>query len=53
VFELNNTKEIKRGKVGDTIMGIWRIDAISADAVDVTNTQYDIRKRIPLQDKVR
>jgi len=53
VFELNNTKEIKRGKVGDTIMGVWRIDAISADAVDVTNTQYDIKKRIPLQDKVR
>ena len=53
VFELNSTKEIKRGKVGDTIMGVWRIDAISADSVDVTNTQYDIKRRVPLQDKVR
>lgn len=53
VFELNSTKEIKRGKVGDTIMGVWRIDAIAADSVDVTNTQYDIKRRIPLQDKVR
>lgn len=53
VFELSSTKEIKRGKVGDTIMGVWRIDAIAADSVDVTNTQYDIKKRILLQDKVR
>ena len=53
VVELNSTKEIKRAKVGDTIMGIWRVDAISADGIDVTLTQYDIKRRVQLQDKVR
>lgn len=53
VFELNATKEIKRAKVGDTVMGIWRVDAILADSVEVTQTQYDIKRRLPLQDKVR
>lgn len=53
VFEMNATKEIKRAKVGDTIMGVWRVDAISADAVDITHTQYDIKRRVALQDKVR
>jgi hypothetical protein len=53
VFELNATKEIKRAKVGDTITGVWRVDSISADSVEVTNTQYEIKRRLPLQDKVR
>ena|SRR5438876_3966503 len=53
VVELNSTKEIKRAKVGDTIMGIWRVDAISADGIDVTLTQYDIKRHVQLQDKVR
>lgn len=53
VFELTSTKEIKRGKVGDTIMGAWRIDAITAEAVEITHTQYGIKKRVPLQDKLR
>lgn len=53
VFELTSTREIKRGKVGDTIMGVWRIDAITETAVDVTHTQYEIKRRVPLQDKVR
>ncbi|HJZ67880.1 MAG TPA: hypothetical protein VKF81_07155, partial [Blastocatellia bacterium] len=53
VVELNATKEIKRVKVGETIMGVWRVDAISADAIDITNSQYDIKRRVPLQDKVR
>ncbi len=53
VVELNSTKEIKRAKVGDTIMGIWRVDAISADGIDVTLAQYDIKRRVQLQDKVR
>lgn len=51
VVELNSTKEIKRVKVGDTVMGIWRVDAISADGIDVTLTQYDIKRRVPLQEK--
>lgn len=53
LIELNATKEIKRVKVGETIMGVWRVDAISADAIDITNSQYDIKRRVPLQDKVR
>lgn len=53
VFELSSTKEIKRAKVGDTVMGVWRVDAIAADSVDVTHTQYDIKRRIPLQEKLR
>jgi hypothetical protein len=51
VVELNSTKEIKRAKVGDTIMGIWRVDAITADGIDVTLTQYDIKRRVQLQEK--
>lgn len=53
LFELTGTKEITRAKVGDTITGVWRIDAISADSVDLTHTQYEIKRRLPLQDKVR
>jgi len=53
VVELNATKEIKRAKVGDTIMGIWRVDAISADGIELTLTQYDIKRRVQLQDKPR
>ena len=53
VFELNPTKEVTRAKVGDTIMGVWRVDAISADSVDLTHTQYEIKRRLPLLDKVR
>ena len=44
---------MKRVKVGDTVMGIWRVDAISADAIDVTLTQNDIKRRVALQEKVR
>jgi hypothetical protein len=53
VFELTATKEITRAKVGDTVMGVWRIDAISSDSVDVTHTQLEIKRRLPLQDKAR
>lgn len=53
VFEMTGTREIKRAKVGDTVMGIWRIDVISADAVEITHKQYEIKRRVPLQDKVR
>jgi hypothetical protein len=51
VVELNSTKEIKRAKVGDTIMGIWRVDAITADGIEVTLTQYDIKRRVQLQER--
>src|SRR5215510_2480085 len=51
VIELNSTKETKRVKVGETIMGIWRVDAILADRVELTLTQYDIKRRVPLQER--
>src|SRR5262245_5472365 len=51
LLEMNSTKEIKRAKVGDTVMGSWRVDAITADVVELTHTQYSIKKRITLQEK--
>jgi hypothetical protein len=53
IFELNATKEIKRLGRGDTIMGQWRIDAISDQAAELTLVAYDIKKRVPLTDKTR
>jgi hypothetical protein len=53
LFEISGTKEITRAKVGDTITGVWRVDAISADSVDLTHTQYEIKRRLPLIDKPR
>ena len=51
VIELTSTREIKRVKVGETIMGGWRVDAITGDGIDVTLTQYDIKRRVPLQER--
>ena len=51
VVEITSSKEIKRVRVGETIMGIWRVDAITADAIEVTLTQYDIKRRVQLQDR--
>lgn len=53
VVEVNSTKEVKRVKVGDTIMGIWRVDAITAEGIEVTLTQYGITRRVQLQDRPR
>jgi hypothetical protein len=53
VFELPGGKEFARAKVGDTVTGVWRIDTIAADYVDLTHTQYEIKRRLPLQDKAR
>ncbi|MEK6304112.1 MAG: hypothetical protein AABO41_25775 [Acidobacteriota bacterium] len=51
VFEVQGTREIKRFRKGEMLQGVWRIDAINADSVDLTHTQYDIKRRIPLQEK--
>lgn len=53
LIEINGSKEYLRLKVGSTIQGIWRVDAISIQAMDVTQTQFDIKKRVPLQEKPR
>src|SRR6185369_6488118 len=49
LVEITSTKEIKRVKVGETVLGIWRVDAISADAMEITLVQNDIKRRVPLQ----
>jgi hypothetical protein len=53
VVEITSTREVKRVKVGDTIMGVWRVDAITGDAVEVILTQYDIKRRVQLQDRAK
>ncbi|MEN3333792.1 MAG: hypothetical protein V7641_3157 [Blastocatellia bacterium] len=53
LFELMTTKEIKRLGRGESIMNQWRIDAITDQGVDVTLTQYDIKRRVPLTEKTR
>jgi hypothetical protein len=51
VFEIG--KEIKRLKRGDTVAGVWRVDAINSDSADFTNTQYDIRRKVLLRELPR
>jgi len=53
LIEVTSSKDFKRVKVGDTLMGSWRIDAITADALEITHLQYEIKRRIPLQEKPR
>jgi hypothetical protein len=36
---------------GDTIQGVWRIDVIGASYLEVTDTRYDIKRRVPLEEK--
>ncbi|HMG37245.1 MAG TPA: hypothetical protein VKM94_25305 [Blastocatellia bacterium] len=51
LFEMTATKDVKRAKKGDTISNVWRLEVVAANYVELTQTQYDIKKRIPLQDK--
>lgn len=51
VLEIQGTKEVKRVRRGETIQGVWRVDAINADSVELTHTQFEIKRRIPLQEK--
>lgn len=38
---------------GDTIQGVWRIDSITKDVIEVTHLQLNIRKAVTKQDKPR
>jgi hypothetical protein len=49
VFEVG--KEIKRLKRGDTVSGVWRVDSINSDSAEFTNTQYEIRRKVMLQER--
>ncbi|HKP85694.1 MAG TPA: IPT/TIG domain-containing protein [Blastocatellia bacterium] len=51
VFELTASKEIKRLPRGEKIQNVWRIDSISDTGVEVTHVQYEIKKRVPMQEK--
>jgi hypothetical protein len=53
VFELAGTREIVRMTRGSTVQGVWLIDSISDAGVDLTHTQYQIRKRVQMQGKGR
>ena len=37
----------------DTIQGVWRIDSITKDVIEVTHLQLNIRKSVARQDKPR
>ncbi|HEY6330011.1 MAG TPA: hypothetical protein VI756_11790 [Blastocatellia bacterium] len=53
VFESGDgaAKQYKRLRRGQTIDTVWRIDAITDKGVDVTDTRYDIKKHVPLEEK--
>ncbi len=53
LFEMSGTKEIMRKKRGDTLQGVWRIEAITDAATEVIHAQFEIKKRVPMQDKGR
>jgi hypothetical protein len=54
VFEISPaTKEHKRLARGGIIQGVWRIDAITDTGVEVTHTQYEIKRRVPIQESRR
>ncbi|HXG95425.1 MAG TPA: IPT/TIG domain-containing protein [Blastocatellia bacterium] len=41
--------EFKLLKRGDIVQGVWRIDSINEREIEVTHTQLEIRRRIPMQ----
>jgi hypothetical protein len=51
VFEVGSSREVKRLKRGDTLAGVWRIDAINADSVDLTHAQYEIKRKVRMQER--
>jgi hypothetical protein len=54
VFEISAAnKEYKRLTRGGIVQGVWRIDSITDTGVEVTHTQYEIKRRVPLQEKAR
>ena len=49
LLEVTATKEFIRVQTGGTVKGAWKVDAISVQAIDVTHTQFGIKRRVPLQ----
>ncbi|MGH9823812.1 MAG: hypothetical protein ACREDR_11250 [Blastocatellia bacterium] len=48
-----NTKQYLRMRRGETYDGVWRIDAVNDNGIEVTDTRYDIKKVVPLEAKAR
>lgn len=53
VLELGSgtRKEYVRLRRGDTFEGVWRIDAVSENGVEVTDTRYEIKRVVPMEQK--
>jgi hypothetical protein len=44
-------KQYRRVRRGQTIESVWRVDAVTDTGVDVTDTRYNIKKHVPLEEK--
>jgi hypothetical protein len=55
VLELPGTgtpnKEYMRCYKGQTVMQFFRIDSMDANGIEVTDLRYDIKRRVPLEEK--
>lgn len=51
VLEVGPSKEVIRVRVGDKIQGVWRVDSLGISGMDLTHLQFDIKRKIPLQEK--
>jgi hypothetical protein len=48
-IELPASREYKLLKKGDIVEGVWRIDAITERDIEVTHTQFEVKRRRQLQ----
>jgi hypothetical protein len=53
LLEVGGVFEHKGYRRGDTIQGVWRIDSITKDMIEVTHLQLGIKKAVPRQEKPR
>jgi hypothetical protein len=53
VVDIPTQKEVKRYKRGDKILNIWQVDSITDQAMEITHVQYEIKKRVVMQDRPR
>ncbi|MEW6129222.1 MAG: hypothetical protein AB1757_19435 [Acidobacteriota bacterium] len=51
VLEIGQSKEVLRVRVGDKIQSLWRVDSIAVGGMELTHLQFDIKRRLPLQEK--
>ena len=53
VLEVGASKDVMRVRVGDKIQGVWRVDSISVSGLELMQVQFEIKKRVPLQEKAK